>query len=88
MFLFTNFFSVLIPFWGMLGLWTNRIGYHNRVRIRAHAQNFIANKHVVGILFLQCDLRPVSGSILCSESALTCSSLVDSLLPYDSTPKQ
>ncbi|KAJ5276597.1 hypothetical protein N7524_002750 [Penicillium chrysogenum] len=30
MFLFTNFFSVLIPFWGMLGLWTNRIGYHNR----------------------------------------------------------
>lgn len=31
MFLFTNFFSVLIPFWGMLGLWTQRIGYHNRV---------------------------------------------------------
>ncbi|KAL4926261.1 uncharacterized protein BDV17DRAFT_269951 [Aspergillus undulatus] len=30
MFLFTNFFSVLIPFWGMLGLWTHRIGYHNR----------------------------------------------------------
>ncbi|KAJ5163547.1 Major facilitator superfamily domain general substrate transporter, partial [Penicillium coprophilum] len=30
MFLFTNFFTVLIPFWGMLGLWTNRIGYHNR----------------------------------------------------------
>ncbi|KAJ5694825.1 hypothetical protein N7536_005237 [Penicillium majusculum] len=30
MFLFTNSFSVLIPFWGMLGLWTNRIGYHNR----------------------------------------------------------
>ncbi|KAL4785679.1 autophagy-related protein 22-like protein [Aspergillus varians] len=30
MFLFTNFFSVLIPFWGMLGLWTKRIGYHNR----------------------------------------------------------
>ncbi|KAJ5550988.1 hypothetical protein N7461_005686 [Penicillium sp. DV-2018c] len=30
MFLFTNFFSVFIPFWGMLGLWTNRIGYHNR----------------------------------------------------------
>lgn len=33
MFLFTNSFSVLIPFWGMLGLWTNRIGYHNRVCI-------------------------------------------------------
>ncbi|KAL3453666.1 hypothetical protein BJX65DRAFT_264640 [Aspergillus insuetus] len=30
MFLFTNFFSVFIPFWGMLGLWTTRIGYHNR----------------------------------------------------------
>ncbi|KAJ5960364.1 uncharacterized protein N7479_007514 [Penicillium vulpinum] len=30
MFLFTNFFTVLIPFWGMLGLWTNHIGYHNR----------------------------------------------------------
>ncbi|KAJ5891885.1 uncharacterized protein N7473_008113 [Penicillium subrubescens] len=29
MFLFTNFFTVLIPFWGMLGLWTNRIGYHH-----------------------------------------------------------
>ncbi|KAJ6018922.1 hypothetical protein N7522_000989 [Penicillium canescens] len=30
MFLFTNFFSVLIPLWGMIGLWTTRIGYHNR----------------------------------------------------------
>ncbi|KAF7587057.1 hypothetical protein BBP40_007814 [Aspergillus hancockii] len=30
MFLITNFFSVFIPFWGMLGLWTTRIGYHNR----------------------------------------------------------
>ncbi|KAF5858507.1 hypothetical protein ETB97_004303 [Aspergillus alliaceus] len=30
MFLITNFFSVFIPFWGMLGLWTARIGYHNR----------------------------------------------------------
>ncbi|EKV07340.1 Atg22B-2p [Penicillium digitatum] len=30
MFLFTNSFSVLIPFWGMLGLWTSRIGYQNR----------------------------------------------------------
>ncbi|KAF7714407.1 Autophagy-related protein [Penicillium ucsense] len=29
MFLFTNCFTVLIPFWGMLGLWTRRIGYHN-----------------------------------------------------------
>jgi hypothetical protein len=29
MFLVTNFFAVLIPFWGMLGLWTKRIGYHN-----------------------------------------------------------
>ncbi|RAH72399.1 uncharacterized protein BO66DRAFT_418938 [Aspergillus aculeatinus CBS 121060] len=30
MFLITNFFTVLIPFWGMLGLWTKRIGYHHR----------------------------------------------------------
>lgn len=34
MFLFTNFFSVLIPFWGMLGLWTTRVGYHNTVRLK------------------------------------------------------
>lgn len=33
MFLFTNLFSVFIPLWGMLGLWTTRIGYHNRVSI-------------------------------------------------------
>ncbi|QRD82623.1 autophagy-related protein Atg22B2 [Aspergillus flavus] len=31
MFLVTNFFSVFIPFWGMLGLWTTRIGYHHRI---------------------------------------------------------
>jgi hypothetical protein len=31
MFMITNFFSVFIPFWGMLGLWTSRIGYHHRV---------------------------------------------------------
>ncbi|KAL5357682.1 autophagy-related protein 22-like protein [Aspergillus floccosus] len=30
MFLVTNFFSAFIPFWGMLGLWTKRVGYHNR----------------------------------------------------------
>ncbi|KNG87691.1 autophagy-related protein Atg22B2 [Aspergillus nomiae NRRL 13137] len=30
MFLITNFFSVFIPFWGMLGLWTTHIGYHHR----------------------------------------------------------
>ncbi|KAH8682961.1 autophagy-related protein 22-like protein [Tricladium varicosporioides] len=28
MFMITNFFSVFIPFYGMLGLWTNKIGYH------------------------------------------------------------
>lgn len=33
MFLLTNFFSAFIPFWGMIGLWTNRIGYHHRVSI-------------------------------------------------------
>ncbi|KAH3018296.1 hypothetical protein KXW60_006700 [Aspergillus fumigatus] len=30
MFLVTNLFSALIPLWGMVGLWTQRIGYHNR----------------------------------------------------------
>ncbi|KAI9830541.1 MAG: hypothetical protein M1819_005499 [Sarea resinae] len=30
MFLFTNFFSVFIPFYGMIGLWTQRAGYHNK----------------------------------------------------------
>ena len=34
MFLFTNVFSALIPLWGMIGLWTTRIGYHHRVSIR------------------------------------------------------
>ncbi|KAJ5887997.1 hypothetical protein N7495_008038 [Penicillium taxi] len=29
MFLFTNFFTIFIPLWGMIGLWTTRIGYHN-----------------------------------------------------------
>ncbi|KAL1301955.1 hypothetical protein AAFC00_002411 [Neodothiora populina] len=29
MFQITNFFSVLIPFYGMLGIWTKRVGYHN-----------------------------------------------------------
>ncbi|OJJ85516.1 uncharacterized protein ASPGLDRAFT_45489 [Aspergillus glaucus CBS 516.65] len=29
MFLCTNLFSVFIPLWGMVGLWTERIGYHH-----------------------------------------------------------
>lgn len=29
MFMITNFFTVFIPFYGMLGLWTNRVGYHH-----------------------------------------------------------
>ncbi|KAF8633811.1 hypothetical protein AX17_004353 [Amanita inopinata Kibby_2008] len=29
MFVVTNVFTILIPFWGMLGIWTNRIGFHN-----------------------------------------------------------
>ncbi|KAH1725658.1 hypothetical protein KXX60_006641, partial [Aspergillus fumigatus] len=33
MFLVTNLFSALIPLWGMVGLWTQRIGYHNRVGV-------------------------------------------------------
>ncbi len=29
MFMVTNFFSVFIPFYGMLGLWTHTVGYHH-----------------------------------------------------------
>lgn len=29
MFMVTNFFSVFIPFYGMLGLWTKTVGYHH-----------------------------------------------------------
>ncbi|RSH90427.1 hypothetical protein EHS25_001032 [Saitozyma podzolica] len=29
MFAVTNVITVLIPFWGMLGLWTDKIGFHN-----------------------------------------------------------
>lgn len=29
MFMVTNFFSVFIPFYGMLGLWTEKVGYHH-----------------------------------------------------------
>ncbi|KAK7561016.1 hypothetical protein IWX47DRAFT_889115 [Phyllosticta citricarpa] len=29
MFMITNFFSVFIAFYGMLGLWTSRVGYHH-----------------------------------------------------------
>ncbi|KAJ5728251.1 hypothetical protein N7493_004581 [Penicillium malachiteum] len=28
-FLITNFFTFFIPLWGMIGLWTKRIGYHH-----------------------------------------------------------
>jgi Atg22-like efflux protein len=31
MFLVTNFFSIVIPLWGMLGLWTQEIGYRRSV---------------------------------------------------------
>lgn len=31
MFMFLVFFSIFIPLWGMLGLWTHTIGYHNMV---------------------------------------------------------
>ncbi|KZS89109.1 MFS general substrate transporter [Sistotremastrum niveocremeum HHB9708] len=30
MFVVTNIFTVLIPLWGMIGIWTNKIGFHNR----------------------------------------------------------
>ncbi|KAL0950300.1 hypothetical protein HGRIS_010277 [Hohenbuehelia grisea] len=29
MFVVTNVVTILIPFWGMLGIWTSRIGFHN-----------------------------------------------------------
>jgi MFS-type transporter involved in bile tolerance (Atg22 family) len=29
MFMVTNAFSVFIPFYGMLGMWTDRVGYHH-----------------------------------------------------------
>jgi hypothetical protein len=29
MFVITNIFTVLIPLYGMIGLWTDKIGYHN-----------------------------------------------------------
>jgi len=29
MFMVTNSFSVFIPFYGMLGLWTEKVGYHH-----------------------------------------------------------
>ncbi|KAG7097537.1 hypothetical protein E1B28_004876 [Marasmius oreades] len=30
MFVVTNVVTVLIPLWGMIGIWTNTIGYHNK----------------------------------------------------------
>lgn len=42
MFLCTNLFSVFIPLWGMVGLWTNRIGYHHIVsRPKASRTSFL-----------------------------------------------
>ncbi|KAF8914395.1 autophagy-related protein 22-like protein [Gymnopilus junonius] len=29
MFIVTNVFTIFIPFWGMLGIWTNKVGFHN-----------------------------------------------------------
>ncbi|KAF8165860.1 MFS general substrate transporter [Crassisporium funariophilum] len=29
MFIVTNVVTMMIPFWGMLGIWTNKIGFHN-----------------------------------------------------------
>lgn len=29
MFMITNFFTVAIPIYGMLGIWTRTVGYHN-----------------------------------------------------------
>jgi len=29
MFIVTNIFTILIPLWGMVGIWTNKFGFHN-----------------------------------------------------------
>lgn len=66
MFLFTNFFSVFIPFWGMIGFWTNRIGYHHRVSIysvTSYNRSQLTSQSV-GILFLQCHIRFIPSALL------------------------
>ncbi|KAK2459947.1 hypothetical protein APHAL10511_008032 [Amanita phalloides] len=42
MFIVTNVFTVCIPLWGMIGIWTNRIGYH-------HAWEFWAYNVIFGL---------------------------------------
>jgi hypothetical protein len=71
MFLVTNFFSVFIPFWGMMGLWTTRIGFHNTVYRAATAYLLrIANcsSCIVGILLLQRHFWIVPGAVLCRKT--------------------
>ena len=58
MFLFTNFFSVFIPFWGMIGFWTNRIGYHHRVSIYS----------VTSYKRSQLNYKPISGNSISTMS--------------------
>ena len=41
-FIVTNFFSVFIPFYGMLGLWTTKVGYH-------HVRDFWIYNILVGL---------------------------------------
>ncbi|KAF8166982.1 MFS general substrate transporter [Pholiota molesta] len=36
MFIVTNVVTVFIPFWGMLGIWTGKVGFHNVWEFRAY----------------------------------------------------
>lgn len=43
----------LIPFWGMLGLWTNKVGYHNTWEFYFYNVSRLAAKRIErGPLFL------------------------------------
>lgn len=68
MFLVTNFFSVLIPLWGMLGLWTTRIGYHHRASSLNRVRGTMLTWIIVGVLFLQRHFRTIPSPLLCCAS--------------------
>lgn len=49
MFFVTNVFSILIPFWGMIGIWTDRIGFHQAWEFWAYNVVFglFSSKHLI-----------------------------------------
>lgn len=82
MFLCTNLFTVLIPLWGMVGLWSERIGYHHRVsRSEFSRTSFLLTYSTVGILLLQCHLRSIPGALLRGMPFGTISSWMRFLAP-------